>query len=112
MRSDELGDPEKSEPCQAKSLQTIVIGLTFHAPRTWHQSRPLEANRRSLGELRASPPREIKNRLRDHRVPGYGGRMIEILDSPEWRQRVAPIPVERYHRMIDAGVFDDWKWNC
>jgi len=35
--------------------------------------------------------------------------MIEILDSPEWRQRVAPIPVERYHRMIDAGVFDDWN---
>lgn len=35
--------------------------------------------------------------------------MIEILDSPEWRQSVAPIPVERYHRMIDAGVFDDWK---
>jgi Uma2 family endonuclease len=35
--------------------------------------------------------------------------MIEILDSPELRQRVAPISIERYHRMIGAGVFDDWQ---
>lgn len=35
--------------------------------------------------------------------------MVEILDNPELRQRVAPITVERYHRMIDAGLFDDWK---
>ncbi len=32
-----------------------------------------------------------------------------MLDIPELRERVAPITIDRYHRMIDAGVFDDWK---
>jgi Uma2 family endonuclease len=35
--------------------------------------------------------------------------MIEILDIPAVRRRVAPLTVERYHRMIDAGFFDDWQ---
>jgi len=35
--------------------------------------------------------------------------MIEVLEIPDVRQRVAPITIERYHRMIDLGVFDDWN---
>lgn len=34
--------------------------------------------------------------------------MLEVLDKPELRSRLAPISVERYHRMIELGVFDDW----
>ncbi|MFT5468886.1 MAG: Uma2 family endonuclease [Verrucomicrobiales bacterium] len=33
--------------------------------------------------------------------------MIEILDIPSIRERVAPISIEDYHAMIDAGRFDD-----
>ena len=35
--------------------------------------------------------------------------MLEVLDSPDIRKRVAPITIERYHRMIDLGVFAEWK---
>lgn len=35
--------------------------------------------------------------------------MLEVLDSPDIRKQVAPITIERYHRMIDLGVFDEWK---
>jgi len=31
------------------------------------------------------------------------------LEIPDIRKRVAPITVERYHRMIDLGVFDEWE---
>ena len=34
--------------------------------------------------------------------------MLEVLDLPAIRKQVAPISVDRYHRMIDAGLFDDW----
>ena len=34
--------------------------------------------------------------------------MLEILENAEIRQRVAPISIERYHRMIELGVFDQW----
>ena len=35
--------------------------------------------------------------------------MLEILTIPAIRERVAPITIERYHRMIDLGVFADWN---
>ncbi len=35
--------------------------------------------------------------------------MLEILAIPAVRERVAPITIERYHRMIDLGVFAEWK---
>lgn len=35
--------------------------------------------------------------------------MIEVLEIPDVRERVAPISIERYHRMIELGVFDDWN---
>ncbi len=33
--------------------------------------------------------------------------MLEILEDAEIRKRVAPVTIERYHRMIAAGVFDE-----
>ncbi len=35
--------------------------------------------------------------------------MLEILAIPDVRERIAPITIERYHRMIDLGVFADWN---
>ncbi len=35
--------------------------------------------------------------------------MIEALEIQDIRERVAPITIERYHRMIDLGIFDEWK---
>ena len=35
--------------------------------------------------------------------------MSGVLDIPEIRDQVAPISIERYHRMIDLGIFDEWK---
>ena len=35
--------------------------------------------------------------------------MLEVLDIPDVRERIAPITIERYHRMIELGVFDDWN---
>jgi len=35
--------------------------------------------------------------------------MLEALDIPDIRKRVAPISIDRYHRMIDLGVFDGWN---
>lgn len=35
--------------------------------------------------------------------------MLEVLDLPDIRKQVAPISIERYHRMIDLGLFDDWN---
>lgn len=37
--------------------------------------------------------------------------MIELLNLPEFRERVAPISVELYHRMIDQGVFGDKSYE-
>lgn len=34
--------------------------------------------------------------------------MLDILDIPTLRERMAPISVEKYHRMIESGIFDDW----
>lgn len=34
--------------------------------------------------------------------------MLEILNIPELHQHMAPISIERYHRMIELGVFEDW----
>jgi len=34
--------------------------------------------------------------------------MLEVLDIPGVRAQVAPIAIDRYHRMIDSGVFDGW----
>lgn len=34
--------------------------------------------------------------------------MLEVLDSPEVRKHVAHVSIDRYHRMIDLGVFDEW----
>lgn len=33
--------------------------------------------------------------------------MLEVLEIPEVRKRVAPVTIERYHRMIDLGLFDE-----
>ena len=35
--------------------------------------------------------------------------MLEILNIPDIRERVAPITIDRYHRMIELGMFTDWK---
>lgn len=35
--------------------------------------------------------------------------MLEALEIQDIRERVAPITIERYHRMIDLGVFDGWN---
>ncbi|MEM1294595.1 MAG: Uma2 family endonuclease [Verrucomicrobiota bacterium] len=35
--------------------------------------------------------------------------MLEILNIPDIRRQVAPITIERYHRMIELGLFDEWK---
>jgi len=35
--------------------------------------------------------------------------VIEVLEIPDVRERVAPVSIERYHRMIELGVFDDWN---
>lgn len=35
--------------------------------------------------------------------------MLEILNIPDIRERVAPITIERYHRMIELGMFADWN---
>ena len=35
--------------------------------------------------------------------------MLEVLDSPEIRKCVAPITIDRYHRMIESGIFDEWQ---
>lgn len=35
--------------------------------------------------------------------------MLEILNIPDVRERVAPITIERYHRMIDLGLFAEWN---
>lgn len=37
--------------------------------------------------------------------------MIEVLEIPEFRKRVAPISVDFYHRMIDLGLFDDCAYE-
>ena len=37
--------------------------------------------------------------------------MIEVLNIPEFRNRVAPISVAQYHRMIESGVFQDRKYE-
>jgi Uma2 family endonuclease len=34
--------------------------------------------------------------------------MLELLEAPDIRSQVAPITIERDHRMIGLGVFDDW----
>ena len=34
--------------------------------------------------------------------------MLELLESPDVRRHVAPITIDRYHQMIDLGVFDAW----
>jgi len=34
--------------------------------------------------------------------------VLEILENAEIRQRVAPVTIERYHRMIELGLFDQW----
>lgn len=34
--------------------------------------------------------------------------MLEILNVPDLRSRVAPVTIERYHRMIELGVFEGW----
>jgi Uma2 family endonuclease len=39
----------------------------------------------------------------------YGIEMLEVLDIPDIRKRIARITIERYHRMIDLGVFDEWS---
>jgi Uma2 family endonuclease len=35
--------------------------------------------------------------------------MLEVLDIPDVRNQIAPISIERYHRMIEMGLFDDWN---
>jgi Uma2 family endonuclease len=34
--------------------------------------------------------------------------VLEILEIPDIRRQVAAITIERYHRMIELGVFDEW----
>ena len=36
-------------------------------------------------------------------------KMLEILNIPDIRERVAPISIDRYHRMIESGMFADWN---